>query len=261
MAEPLTLQLGTAAVGGVWTWAVTDADTTRADEILLFRNGVAVPYANGEIAVTAAGVTYTPTLAVEDADEVWGTYIALGGVTSGAPGQGAAGRRIRDRATALARLQDLVPITVAPALTASELDRCLDNALVATVWAAGTVTQHGDRVVPVEPNGGMWQCGTESDSTAGGTTGQDEPDWLNFTIWPGTESAYITDNDILWYRVGAEPHSLWDLRQAAHAGWRMKAGKASASISSAAGKLKAECNQIYEQCAREARRFAPGGFA
>ena len=128
---------------------------------------------------------------------------------------------------ALALLQDYVQSSVAPTLSAAELDRLIRYGAVDDedgnepdmwpAWAASIVYSLNYRVVPVARNGYVYKATTAGTSAATAPT------------WPTTVDDTVTDGTVVWT---CEAASAWTptygqsgLNLAAMRGWEMKFAK------------------------------------
>ena len=122
------------------------------------------------------------------------------------------------RETALEELKRLTQHTVEPQLSDADLDGLLDKTKRASTWKPNTQYAHGDTVQPTVRNGSRYRA------IEGGTSGAAEPDWPKSkasTIGDGT-----SDPQLRWREDGPAYANIYNVRQAAHEGWMMKAAKA-----------------------------------
>jgi hypothetical protein len=127
----------------------------------------------------------------------------------------------------------------------------LDQAEVATIWAAETVYALGSKVVPVVQNGLYFvlrQYAPGSDSESGSS----EPSWPTYV---GNQ---VLDSSLLWECVGKAPEALWDLRLAEHLVWKRKQGLA-ASLSDVAldARDQFKRSQVFDHISEMVAATAP----
>jgi hypothetical protein len=170
-------------------------------------------------------------------------------------------RSVRTLADALALLKDACAPTAEPALSDAELTQVLNDNQLATVWAANTEYEFGDRIVPTVPNGRVYAVAQNQAGTFGGRSGATEPSpWPVFRRWPGRGAAFQDDGTLRWADDGTEMGCLWDLRNSTHDAWMKKAALASEKHQTGADRATFAAQQVYEHCLDMARRYAPFGI-
>lgn len=164
-------------------------------------------------------------------------------------------RRYATEAEARARLERMTAASVAPSLTAQELDDLMvvaargdSSGYGAAGWseaARNTAYVVGDRRVPTNRNGHVYQV------IAGGTShATADP------AWPTTSRATVVDGTVTWQEVGIETwQPTYDLDAAAAEGWRWKAGRLSDRFDVAAGDERYQRSQAREACLAMADRY------
>lgn len=142
--------------------------------------------------------------------------------------------------TAAQALCDLyVPQTVEPAHTAAERDAVLARVKRASTWAASTLYQVGDVVLPTVRNGHRYRAVT------GGTSSTTEP---NFSRQTG--SLVSDGSDLKWAEDGPDYANIYDVRAALHALCSLKLARASDWHT-------AEAHRVREHWAAMVQHFGP----
>lgn len=148
----------------------------------------------------------------------------------------------------------LCPSAVCPELDAGEVQNILDRHKRAMLWAASTVYQVGDVVIPtlVNRNGHRYRLVKYTSTASDQLSGATEPSWST------TREAQVTDNHVVWEETGTDYGAvLWDFIAAAHEGWMQKAAKASTTNDFATDAMEIKSSQLYDHCMDQANRYAP----
>lgn len=155
---------------------------------------------------------------------------------------------ITDPTKADEKLRTMCPPDVAPTLDAGEWDELLNGNVQASIWVAGTGYVVGDVVIPVTRNGHRFECVTS------GTSSSSEPSW------PTRDDGVISDGTATWQEAGREI-DLYNLREAAHQGWELKASKSVPCTDYGIQNDRFSRSQVYDHCKKQALQFAPIGIA
>ena len=153
------------------------------------------------------------------------------------------------REAALEELKRLTQHTVEPQLSDADLDGLLDKAKRASTWKPNTAYAHGDTVQPTVGNGHRYRA------IEGGTSGSTEP------RWPKSKAATIgdgaSDPQLRWLEEGPAYPNMYNVRQAAHEGWMMKAAKAQSCTDWKAGGISQSGDQTFQHCLQMAELTQP----
>jgi hypothetical protein len=154
-----------------------------------------------------------------------------------------------DPAEALERLQSMTDSAVDPVLTSTELTRLLADFKVVSVWVAETEYEYGAVVVPTaaKRNGLIYRL--VSFDGVGIESGTTEP------TWGTSREARVTDGNLTWEEAGVMPSSLWNLNDAAEAGWILKAGKVVPDVDYGDANHKMSDSQMHKHCMEQARLY------
>ena len=149
-------------------------------------------------------------------------------------------------ADALAELADLVAVDKYPKLPEEDLIRILNKTRRWTVWAAASVYEEGDRIVPTKRTGRQYRC------IAGGTSGETEPIF-------GSSRYAITDgvDGLRWSDAGPASRAAYDLIAAAQAAWTKKAALVAADHDFKDKDATYTKSQVYDHCVQMANSFVP----
>jgi hypothetical protein len=155
---------------------------------------------------------------------------------------------ITDLEEAMALLIGRVVPEEEPVLSEDQLYRLLDRAARATVWTASTAYAYGDVVVPTTRQGHRYRV------VEAGTSDATEPDW---TTVPGYAGGFQTDGGVIWQEDGLHYLDLWDVDQAAHEGWLLKAAMAAGNYEFTEAGLNLKRQQVVQHCRQMALTWAP----
>lgn len=159
---------------------------------------------------------------------------------------------------ALDRLVIMVEANTCPTLdydtASSELRMILAMHKRASVWAANTAYQIGDRILPTAAN----RNGCRYIAVKYRTTGTDQTTGTTEPSWSTTRYSQVTDDQIVWQEDGFDWNGdLWDLTAAARAGWLLKASKASLTSDVVRGELEIKSSQLFDHCMTMANQCVP----
>lgn len=155
-----------------------------------------------------------------------------------------------DQEAALARLGRMLASDQEPTLTETDLEDLLTDAQTATEWAPSTAYAVGDRVVSTSRNRRLYECREP------GTSAATEPDWgSTASQYPGR--TFLDGTELEWVDVGPAPKELWNLRAAAAAGWRQKAGLVAGGYEFSTGGQSFKRDQVHKHCLRMAAHYTP----
>lgn len=122
----------------------------------------------------------------------------------------------------------------------------LNRHMRADVWRPETRYMYGD-IVQVWPRSGYIYM-----AVASGMSGTIEP-----APWGTSLRSRFSDGSMAWEVVGSDYENVFDVRAAAHEAWSIKAGKASALVTTSVGQSSIQASALHEQCRARAREFAP----
>lgn len=146
------------------------------------------------------------------------------------------------------RLRLYVQPDVAPVISTSDLRAILTETAKATIWAAETDYNYGDVILPTVRNGHSYTV------TVAGTSGETEP------TWPAGQSGTVTDGEsdplLVWQEAGPDFANLYNVRQAAHQAWLVKAALVAPLFSTKESGNQYEQQQVYDHCVAQAERFS-----
>ena len=149
-------------------------------------------------------------------------------------------------ADALAELADLVAVDKYPKLTTDDQIRILNKARRWTVWAAASVYEEGDRIVPTKRNGRQYRC------IMGGTSGETEPSFGSFRA-----SNSDGEDGLQWQDAGPASREPYDLIAAAQLAWTKKAALVAADHDFKDKDAMYTKSQVYDHCVQMANSFVP----
>jgi hypothetical protein len=156
---------------------------------------------------------------------------------------------ITDQSIAMTELKRLTEYSVEPVLDeTTDLTPILNAAKICSLWVAGTAYSYGDEIVPTSAN----QNGRRYRCIKAGMSGSTEPFWN-----PYYGGRVIDGSTLVWEECGAQAKSLWDMNLAAYNGWLAKAAKVAPDFDFSGAGESYKRSQVYEQCLKQAARFAP----
>jgi hypothetical protein len=154
-----------------------------------------------------------------------------------------------DRNTAKTRLISDIDALGYPALGESEINSLLDDAEVASVWAAETEYEFGAVIVPTAAKRVGCKFKVVAFDGNGVESGLTEPTWSD-----GRDATY-SDGNITWQECGSQPSSLWDLNKAAYLGLMKKASKVQTEFDYGDADHKESASQMYKMLRDQAHAF------
>jgi hypothetical protein len=160
---------------------------------------------------------------------------------------------LTDASAAMDELKRLTESDTEPVLDeAVDLSPILNAAQICSLWEAGKAYSYGDVVVPTtaNQNGRMFRC------IKAGTSASIEPSWTPYYYGRVSDGSTL-----IWQECGAQPKSLWDMNAAAYNGWLAKAAKVAPDFDFSGAGESYRRSQVYEQCLKQAARFAPTRIA
>lgn len=138
----------------------------------------------------------------------------------------------------------------APELTDADITALVLATARATVWAASTAYDYGDRVVPTTRAGYVFTA------SVAGTSGSTEPVWPTLyggaslwdVRWPhvATFNTGLADGTVEWAASAPDFTELYDVDAATREAWLLRAGRASQEFDIAADGTSLRSSQIYE---------------
>lgn len=153
------------------------------------------------------------------------------------------------RASALLELQRKAQASRFPALADEDVTALLNSVQRADIWEASTEYVFGDMVIPTTRNGHVYKCIEAGESAA------DEP------TWPKTDFKTITDGTsdpiLRWQEAGADFDNVFDVRQAIHEAWMLKADRVAGLYDIEEIGSKHNQSQVYDHCIEQAEKYAP----
>lgn len=135
-----------------------------------------------------------------------------------------------------------------PTIPAETVEKIVRNNTRASVWQASTDYNIGDRIQPTKRNGHFYEC------VASGTSDEVEPDW-SLTI-----HSKVTEfgSDLIWQECAIDiDGNLYNLRNAVHEAWVLKASMAAKEFDVSVDQQKWNRSQVYEHCLEMAEKFQP----
>lgn len=135
-----------------------------------------------------------------------------------------------------------------PCIETADVTAIVQRNIRATVWTVETAYNVGSRVQPTIPNGHFYEC------VQAGTSNSVEPTWstrIN-SIW------HELDSDLIWKECALDVDgNLYNLRNAIHECWVLKASKAAREFDTSIDQQKWSRSQVYEHCLEMAKSFQP----
>lgn len=176
---------------------------------------------------------------------------------------------ITEIADARTRVGLLAAATSTPELTTTEggdVDKILEMHVHATVWAPETSYKLGARVIPTEDNrtGRMFRC------VRTGVSDADEPEWGDLATYASATDGGIAlgdigggritkqDDECAWVDDGVEC-DLWNIDDAVHDAWKVKAGRCSDLHNIIRGGNSYDFERIFDHCNTMANKYG-GAF-
>mgnify|MGYP000961766324 CR=1 FL=1 len=153
------------------------------------------------------------------------------------------------RTQAIQQLSSMVQSTEYPELNSDELGTLIDTYKRSNDWAASTLYVYGDVVQPVVKNGRLYEC------VQTGTSGATNvfPDYYTY----GATGIGFVDNTVMWVDAGTANVEIYDVRQAARAGWILKAAKVANLISSKDGSQDINLEALQKQFLVMSEKYRP----
>jgi hypothetical protein len=136
-----------------------------------------------------------------------------------------------------------------PQVADDEVDQIIAATQLAMLWATATIYVEGDVIMPTTRNGHRYIC------IQSGTSGATEPDWP--TVMRRTVDDGTGDTVVKWREDGRDYKNVYDLRQALHQCWLLKAQKVAHLHDARRSQSGADRSQIYEHCLEMAEKYAP----
>ena len=161
------------------------------------------------------------------------------------------------RAEAIGRVAMQSQASQYPAVSTTDIGTILDDHQRFSTWTASTTYAVGDRVVPIIPNGRVYEC------RVAGTSGTTEPEfpsiygwkWEGFLLTEGTADPQLT-----WVDMGPAHIERYDVQTATRAVWLMKAGLVATEIDAKEGGSDVKLSQLQAQFLTMADRYRPLGI-
>lgn len=158
------------------------------------------------------------------------------------------------RAEAIGRVALKAQASMYPAVSTTEIGNILDEHKRFDTWTANTFYSVGDRVVPIVPNGRVYEC------RVAGTSGTAEPEfpslygykWEGFVLVEGT-----SDPQLAWVDMGPANVDAYDVNTATRAVWLIKAAMVATEIDAKDGPSDVKLSQLQQQFLTMADRFRP----
>ena len=162
------------------------------------------------------------------------------------------------RSEAIAQVSLFLDAQSYPQMSTTEIGSILDSFSRFSTWAASTAYSVGDRVVPVVPNGRVYEC------RVAGTSATTEPDYpvypdyqfKGFSIEDG-----VSDPRLTWVDQGPINVERYDVRTATRQGWLIKASRCASEIDAKEGTSDVKLSQLKAHCLEMAEKYRPVVFA
>jgi hypothetical protein len=162
------------------------------------------------------------------------------------------------RAEAIAQVSLFVDAQSYPQMSTTDIGSILDGLSRFSTWTASTAYAVGDRVVPVTPNGRVYEC------RVAGTSATTEPDYpaypayqfQGFSIEDGSSDPVLT-----WVDQGPVQVERYDVRSATRQAWLIKASRCASDIDAKEGTSDVKLSQLKAHCIEMAERYRPVVFA
>ena len=135
-----------------------------------------------------------------------------------------------------------------PPIETAAVEEIVERHKRAVVWEPSTVYKVGQRVQPTTPNGHFYEC------VSAGISDSEEPEWSMRLGY----SFYEFAGDLRWRECAIDVDgSLYNLRNAIHECWTLKASMAAAQFDVSIDQQKWNRSQIYDHCLQMAEKYLP----
>lgn len=161
---------------------------------------------------------------------------------------------ITDQTEAEQEFNRLCPSSVCPELSDSEVFTILEANHRASLWAVSTLYELGAVVIPTMANrtGSRYRLIRYTDTATDQKSGTTEPAWTT------SRDSEVTDNHVVWAEDGDDYSGvLWDIQEAARAGWLLKAAKTVSRVDFTTQSIGVNASQLHKHCLEMAARFQP----
>lgn len=163
------------------------------------------------------------------------------------------------RLAAIKKLSWMVQADSFPELDSNALGELIDEHKRYNTWTASTSYSVGDQIVPVVPNGRVYNC------VIAGTSGTVEPVFpqigyaMGQTI-PDGQQLPPNSYGLNWQDWGFTQQEVYDVRAAAREGWMRKASICANLINTDDGATKVDLNKLIEHCHKMAASYRSYGI-
>ena len=160
------------------------------------------------------------------------------------------------RESAIAEVSLYGQATSYPQVDTTTLGLIVDKWKKFSTWAPSTAYAVGDRIVPVIPNGRVYEA------LQAGTSGTDSTIFPNlYGQWEGrTVSDGTSQPQLVWRDFGPTTQDNYDVKSAIRAVWIMKAGLVASEIDAKEGQSDVKLSSLQAQCLMMAERYRPMGI-
>jgi hypothetical protein len=135
-----------------------------------------------------------------------------------------------------------------PCIATEDVAAIVQRNVRATVWAPETAYNIGDRIQPTARNGHFYEA------AAAGTSDTVEPTWSTRQNAIRHEFA----SDLIWQECALDVDgNLFNLRNAVHEAWVLKASMAAKEFDISIDQQKWNRSQVYDHCLEMAGKFQP----
>lgn len=156
------------------------------------------------------------------------------------------------RAQAIQRVVTLTDAASYPEVTTTEIGQMLDDTARWSTWTAAASYAVGDRIVPVTPNGRVYEA------YIAGTSGATEPSWIVYGSYEGwSVSDGTSDPALRWVDRGPAHVERYDVRTVAQRVWLVKASRVAGEVDTKDGSADVKLSQLHDRCVAQAARFRP----
>lgn len=156
------------------------------------------------------------------------------------------------RAQAISRVVMLCDAASYPEVTTTEIGQMLDDTIRYSTWTAATTYSIGDRIVPTNPNGRVYEA------RVGGVSGATEPEFPDYGSFQGWWiSDGSSDPELAWVDKGPANIERYDVRTVAQRVWLVKASRVATEIDAQEGSSNVKLSQLKSHCVEMASRFRP----